>query len=44
MAEITEVGRKIYSCRTCKTEFAVPKTETAVCCPICRMNRIKRIA
>ncbi len=46
MAEVTEIGRdrgKTYVCRTCEVEFVIPRTETAVCCPICRMNRIRVI-
>ncbi|WP_436923668.1 hypothetical protein [Halosimplex amylolyticum] len=46
MAKVTETTRergKTYICRTCEVEFIVPRTETAVCCPICRMNRIRAI-
>lgn len=46
MPEITEVtGRhgKTYVCRTCEVEFVIPRDETAVCCPICRMNRLYEI-
>ncbi|ELZ25654.1 hypothetical protein C475_09354 [Halosimplex carlsbadense 2-9-1] len=46
MAEIerpTADRGKRYVCRTCEVEFVVPRDETAVCCPICRMNRIRTI-
>ncbi|WP_436931943.1 hypothetical protein [Halosimplex halobium] len=46
MAEVTELtgerGRT-YVCRTCEVEFVIPRDETAVCCPICRMNRIRAV-
>ncbi len=43
MAEITEIPEnrgKTYVCKTCEVQFIIPDDETAVCCPICRMNRI----
>jgi len=34
---------RTYVCLTCEVEFVIPRSETAVCCPICRMNRIRAI-
>lgn len=39
----TEDPGQTYVCRTCEVTFVVPEGETAVCCPICRMNRINVI-
>jgi len=43
VAIVTEAAGKTIMCQTCKTGFIIPKSETAVCCPICRMNRIKQV-
>jgi len=43
MAEISEFDEsqsQAYVCKTCEGQFIIPRSETAVCCPICRMNRI----
>jgi len=40
MANATETGQTTYRCRTCDVRFSLPSHETAVCCPVCRMNRI----
>jgi rubrerythrin len=46
MPEVTEpTGErgKTYVCRTCEGEFVIPSDETAVCCPICRMNPVRAV-
>jgi DNA-directed RNA polymerase subunit RPC12/RpoP len=40
MAELTGDHETIYTCKTCGVEFVILDDATAVCCPICRMNRI----
>jgi len=40
---VAETPGRTYVCLTCDVEFVIPRTETAVCCPICRMNRIQAI-
>jgi rubrerythrin len=37
---VGEYGGRTYLCQTCGVEFVVPRIETPVCCPICRMNRL----
>jgi DNA-directed RNA polymerase subunit RPC12/RpoP len=43
MPKLTETTGKLHICQSCKAEFVIPESETAVCCPICRMNRIIQI-
>ena len=46
MPEITRLNGdqgQTYLCRTCEVTFVVPRSETTVCCPICRMNRINAV-
>ncbi|ACV48225.1 hypothetical protein Hmuk_2112 [Halomicrobium mukohataei DSM 12286] len=43
MAKLSEGRVATYRCRTCGVRFSIPQRETAVCCPVCRMNRIKRV-
>jgi|GEM_PF-1155369 rubrerythrin len=31
-----------YVCRTCRTRFSVERNENPVCCPVCRMNRVRK--
>lgn len=43
MQDLTGDTGKTYMCKTCEGRFKLPQSETAVCCPICRMNRFERI-
>ena len=46
MAELTDIAEsrgRTYVCETCEVQFIVPQSETAVCCPICRMNRVSAV-
>ena len=46
MAKVTEIPEGCgitHVCKTCEVEFVIPEGETAVCCPICRMNRIRPV-
>ena len=40
MAKLTQESGATYLCKSCDVRFIVPRSETPVCCPICRMNRI----
>lgn len=44
MAEIAAVETTTYECKACGVQFALPADERAVCCPVCRMNRIESLA
>lgn len=39
-AQLTPDTGARYNCKTCGGTFIIPQDETAVCCPICRMNRV----
>jgi len=43
VTELTDTEQAVYRCKTCEVRFSVPSHETVVCCPVCRMNRIKAI-
>jgi Zn finger protein HypA/HybF involved in hydrogenase expression len=40
---LTEESGTTLVCKTCRTQFIIPENETAACCPICRMNRIRPV-
>jgi DNA-directed RNA polymerase subunit RPC12/RpoP len=40
MAELSQHESTTYRCRTCDVRFSLPSHETAICCPVCRMNRV----
>lgn len=41
MAQLSRDSENAYVCKACGVEFTVPNEEAAVCCPVCRMNRIE---
>ena len=41
--DIPEKEGEAYVCKMCEGQFIIPQSETTICCPTCRVNRISLV-